>query len=132
VNQVAIHIRTATDEDIPAVRNVIDGAALQVPATLAEQINHDDVLVAVDGGTGETNERILGALVLDEEEILAVAVRLRRRNQCIGTALVEEAATRRGRLIAEFDETVRPFWSSLEFEIVERYGSGRFRATRTA
>lgn len=70
---------------------------------------------------------ILGALVLDGEEIVAVAVRRRRRGQGIGSALVDAARNRHGRLVAHFRESVRPFWESLEFDIESTDEDGRFR-----
>jgi GNAT superfamily N-acetyltransferase len=42
--------------------------------------------------------------VLDGEEILAVAVRRRRRGQGIGSALVEAALEDRDELVAGFDD----------------------------
>lgn len=110
-----MQVRTATIDDLPAVLNVLDGAALQTDIeTVKRAVEDDDVLVAVpdDGGA------VLGALVLDGTEIVAVAVRLRRRGQGIGTALVETAMQRRDSLVAEFDERVAPFWRAVGFEIV--------------
>jgi len=74
--------------------------------------------------------RVLGALVLDGEEITAVAVRRRRRGQGIGTQLVEAASDRRERLVAEFDPRVREFWSSLGFESEPLPDSDRYRGVR--
>jgi GNAT superfamily N-acetyltransferase len=108
-----VTVRAATIEELPDVLNVIDGAALETDTgRLRGAIDRGDVLVAVADG-----ERVLGALVLDEEEITAVAVRRRRRGQGIGTALVEAAAANRPRLVAEFDPRVRPFWERVRFEI---------------
>jgi GNAT superfamily N-acetyltransferase len=114
-------VREATVEDLPDVLNVVDGAALQVAVDpLKRAIDDDEVLVA----TAEA--RVLGALVLDGERIEAVAVRRARRGQGIGTALVEAAAARRERLVAEFDPGVRPFWDALGFA-VEPADDGRLR-----
>jgi GNAT superfamily N-acetyltransferase len=118
-------VRTATVEDLPDVLNVVDGAALQVAVEpLRDRIARDDVFVAVEEG------RVLGALVLDGDEVAAVAVRRARRDQGVGTALVEAAADRRDRLVAEFDTGVRPFWEGLGFEIESLEEPGRYRGVR--
>lgn len=131
-----MRVREATDDDLPAVMNVLDGAALEVDvATVRAGIASDGTLVAVSGGSGDdgatASERILGALVLDADRVVAVAVRRRRRGQGLGTALVEAALDRRARLIADFDANVRPFYERLGFDVepvaTER---GRFRGTR--
>jgi GNAT superfamily N-acetyltransferase len=128
-----VAVREATVEELPDVLNVIDGAALRADAgRLRTGIDNGEVLVAVAGG-----ERVLGVLVLDGEEILTVAVRRRRRDQGIGTALVEAAAERRGRLVAAFDPRVRRFWAGLGFAIAPAvddsggtHRSGRLRGVR--
>ena len=81
------------------------------------------VLVAVEAG------RVLGALVLDGDRIEAVAVRPGRQAQGIGTALVSAAVERRDRLIATFDEHLRPFYEGCGFEI-ERIDDDRYRGVR--
>jgi len=68
--------------------------------------------------------------VLDGEEILAVAVRRRRRSQGIGTALVAAAGDRREEVVAEFDERVRPFWVALGFDIEDLDEADRYRGRR--
>ena len=106
-------VRPASVAELPDVLNVLDGAALETDTgRLRGAIDGEALLVAVADG-----DRILGALVLDGAEITAVAVRRRRRDQGIGTALVEAAATRRTRLVAEFDARVRAFWERVGFEI---------------
>jgi ribosomal protein S18 acetylase RimI-like enzyme len=108
----AVTVREATTADLPSVLNVLDNGLLAVDVpTLKDAIDDGDVLVAVE------TETILGALALDGAEITAVAVRRRRRDQGIGRRLVAAASERRSRLVAEFDERVRPFWDSLGFEI---------------
>jgi GNAT superfamily N-acetyltransferase len=122
-----VRVRPADVTDLPDVMNVLDGAALQADAgRLRTAIDRGDVLVAVtaDGG------RVLGALVLEGTEITAVAVRRRRRDQGIGSALVEAAADRRERLVAAFRPDVRPFWAALGFEIESTGESGRYRGVR--
>jgi len=126
-----VRVRPATVAELPDVLNVLDGGALAVDSgRLRSALDRDAVLVAVAGPS--ENERVVGALALDGEEITAVAVRPRRRGQGIGTRLVEAAADRRERLVAEFDAGVRPFWRGLAFE-VRPLDSGdrlRFRGVR--
>lgn len=122
-------VRTGARTELAAVANVLDGAALALePARLRRAIERGDVLVAVAGD--DADDRILGALALDGREILAVAVRRRRRGQGIGTALVEAATERSERLVAEFDAAVRPFWESLGFEVAPAAGRDRYRGLR--
>ncbi len=128
-----IRVRAATVPERPDVLNVIDGAVLAVETgRLRSAIDCGEVLVAVAGATdgNRDDERVLGALVLDGEEITAVAVRQRRRNQGIGTMLVEAAADRRERLVATFDPRVRSFWESLDFDIEPAEEPDRFRGVR--
>ncbi|PSP95270.1 GNAT family N-acetyltransferase [Halobacteriales archaeon QS_9_68_42] len=99
-------VRRVADETA-AVRGILDAAMLRVEDAALKE---GTTLVAVEN-------RLLGALVLDGEEIVAVAVRPGRRGQGVGTALVEAAADRRERLTAGFDPGVRPFYESLGFEI---------------
>lgn len=107
--------------------NVLDAGALEIGAERV-RVGLDDgrVLVTAD------NHRVLGALVLEladepaTAEIEAVAVRRARRGQGLGTALVMAAVDRYDRLVATFDESVRPFWASLGFEIEPGARPGRF------
>jgi len=129
-------VREATPDDRAAVANVLDGAMLDTdPERLAASLDRGETLVAVagqrDGENGPTDDRVLGALVLDGDRIVSVAVRRRRRGQGIGTALVERALADREHLVAEFDERVRPFYESLGFDSEPIQGTdGRYRATR--
>lgn len=124
-----VSVRPAAVADLPDAMNVLDGAALAADAgRLRSAIDREEVLVAVAGDPGA--ERVLGVLVLDGEEITAVAVRRRRRDRGIGTALVEAAADRRDRLVAEFRTDVRPFWESLGFAIEPAAEPGRYRGVR--
>ena len=102
-----MEVRRAAGETA-AVRGILDAAMLRVEDAALEE--GTTLVAAVEG-------RLLGALVLDGEEIVAVAVRPGRRGQGVGTALVEAAADRRERLTAGFDPGVRPFYESLDFEI---------------
>lgn len=125
-----VRVREATVPELPDVLNVLDGAMLDVDSgRLRTAIDRGDVLMAVAGGDSD-DVRVLGALVLDGAEITAVAVRQRRRNQGIGTMLVEAATDRCERLVATFDPRVRDFWESLGFSIEPAAEPGRFRGIR--
>lgn len=122
-------VREATSDDVPAVMNVIDGAALEIDVeTVHDGIDTGGTLVAVS----DDSERILGALVLDGDHIEAVAVRRRRRGQGIGSTLVEHAIDRRERVTASFSADVRPFYESLGFEIEPDDDPDRYRGRRYA
>jgi len=116
-------VRRATRDESTAVRNVVDGAALQRgDRDIEAAVAAGDAFVAVDSGP------VLGALVLDGETIVAIAVRRRRRGQGIGRALVAAAREARPRLYATFDPDVRPFWETVGFETTGRTDAGRYRA----
>lgn len=106
--------------------NVLDGASLSVDAeNVRERITAGTVSVAVADG------RILGACVLDRQEIDAIAVRRRRRGQDIGTRLVEHAADAvDGELWADFHRRVRPFYDALGFVVKSTDELDRFRGRR--
>ena len=111
-----MHVREATPEDRLDVRRVLDAAMLDVREDLPERIDSGDVLVAAEDGS------VLGALVLVQVDdcvahVDAVAVRRARRARGVGSALVRRAVEHEGRLTAEFDPAVRPFYASLGFEI---------------
>ena len=135
-----MRVREARSEELPAVATILDAAMLDTE-NLRARVRAGDVLVAVAGeaGTGEAENsesvRILGVLVVEPPavapewarnrdaagHVAAVAVRRRRRDQGIGTALVEAAATSvgtEGLLTAGFDADLRPFYEGLGFEIV--------------
>jgi GNAT superfamily N-acetyltransferase len=127
----SVRVREAAVPELPDVSNVVDGALLEADTgRLRSAIDRGAVLVAAAGSDGVGEQRILGALVLDGVEFTAVAVRRRRRGQGIGTRLVEAAAKRRERLVAEFDPRVDSFWSALGFETESVPGSDRFRGER--
>ena len=115
-----MEVRRAADETA-VVRGILDAAMLRVEDAALEE--GTTLVAAVEG-------RLLGALVLDGEEIVAIAVRPGRRGQGVGTALVEAAADRRERLTAGFDPGVRPFYESLGFEI--ECDDGQCRGLRRA
>lgn len=109
-----VAVRPADPEEAATVLALLDGAALQTDAeSLEAAISEGDVLVA----TPADADRILGALVLDGTAVRNVAVRPRRRDQAIGTALLEAAAADRDRLEARFNADLRPFYASLGFTI---------------
>lgn len=119
-----MEIRTATDDDhVPVVR-LLDAALLAVDG-VEERIAADDVLVATAEGTA------VGTVVLEpgdsNDRVAGIAVRRRRRDQGIGSALIEAAARRRGRLTARFDEDVVPFYESLGFDVQSADEPGRYR-----
>ena len=123
-----VHVRPAAPDELVAVRNVLDGAALQVERSLPDVIAEQAVLVAVS-----ERETVLGALVLSGREITAVAVRPGRRGQGIGTRLVDAARTHdsplgdaarahNSPLVAEFDSTVADFWRAVGFRCEPLHG----------
>ncbi|QLK24560.1 GNAT family N-acetyltransferase [Natrinema zhouii] len=131
-------VRTATPNDTLEVRRILDGAMLE-PGNVESRIDAGDVFVAGDrqGGTATTaggdsaapaddrggTERILGTAVLEPLEtepgahVGAIGVRRRHRGRGIGRALIERALEREGRLTAQFDDGVRPFYERLGFSI---------------
>ena len=113
-------IRAATPNEYVTVRSILDASMLEVEPGL---LRRSSVLVARSG------DRILGALVLRGSEIEAIAVRPNRRGQGIGSALIAAAARRRPVLRAGFDPRVRPFYTSLGFEIVREGERCRGRYT---
>lgn len=118
-------VREADTDALPAVMTVFDGALLATDVdAVRAAADRGDLLVA------DADGRVLGACLLDGERIRAIAVRRSRRDQGIGTALVEAAAARRDRLVAEFDPRVRPFWESLGFEVEPAEEPERYRGVR--
>lgn len=103
-----MRVEGAAPEELTTVRAICNAAMLELDESVLAEAT---VLVAREGS------RVLGALVLDENEIDAVAVRPGRRGQGVGSVLVEAAAERRSELAAEFDPGVRPFYESLGFEV---------------
>lgn len=123
-----IGVRPATAAELPTVLSILDAAMLETdPDTVRDRIE-DGVLVA------HVDDRVLGTCVVDETgepaEVAAIAVRPGRRDQGVGTALVEAAEERWDSLVAEFDEAARPFYASLGFQI-EPAGDGRCRGVRS-
>jgi GNAT superfamily N-acetyltransferase len=82
---------------------------------------------AADRADGPAAGVVLGALVLDGRTIEALAVRPRRRDQGIGSALVRAARDRAGGPVdAAFDARLRPFYERLGFTI-EPVAGTRYR-----
>lgn len=118
-----MQVREATVDELPNVLAVLDAAALETDAgSVRSAIDAGEALVAVT-----SRETVVGTLVLDGEEITAIAVRPRRRDQGIGRALVDAAGDRRDRLVAEFDGSVRPFYDRLGFSVERLARDGRWR-----
>ncbi|RBI63213.1 GNAT family N-acetyltransferase [halophilic archaeon] len=120
-------VRVADPDDHLAVVRLLDAAMLETDAAAVEaRIDAGDVLVAVEEG------RVLGAAVLEPLDdgvfLRSIAVQRSRRGNGIGTALVDRATRRHGRLTAEFDERVRPFYASMDFEM-ERLSDDRLRGS---
>lgn len=113
-----VTVAPAREGDRATALGIVDMAGLQVDRE-AVMAGEREVLVAVTDG------RVLGALVLDGERIEAVAVRPGRQGQGIGSALVAAAYARRGRLVAEFDDSVLDFYEILGFDI-EISGENRY------
>lgn len=101
-------VREAAPTEATTARSILDAAMLAVDEATFEGAT---VLVATE------DDRILGAAVLADGAVDAIAVRPGRRGQGIGTALVEAAAERRTPLTVRFDPPVRPFYESLGFDI---------------
>ncbi|ELY59537.1 GCN5-related N-acetyltransferase [Natronococcus amylolyticus DSM 10524] len=131
-----MHVRVAGPDDALEVRRILDAAMLE-PGDVEGRIGDGDVLVAGDwrGGSDGTDERLLGALVLEPRErgahVASVGVRRRHRGRGIGRRLVERALERERRLTARFDDGVRPFYEVLEFAI-EPIGEDRHRGVAVA
>lgn len=106
-----------TDEERLAARSICNAAMLDL-------CEAPTWLVAVE------EDRVLGALALDRNEIVAVAVRPGRRGQGVGTALVEAAAESRPQLSARFDDRVYAFYEALGFEPEPTEESERYRGVR--
>ncbi|MFC4552983.1 MULTISPECIES: GNAT family N-acetyltransferase [Halorussus] len=105
------------------------GALVLVPLACAprERGAHANGIENAENAVAENEAESDGA------RVDAVAVRRARRARGIGTALVEAALAREGRLVAEFDPRVAPFYESLNFDVLELDGeSDRLRGTRDA
>lgn len=124
-----VRVRRAEPTEVDTILAILDAAVLETDRdAVRRSISADRTLVAVEDG------RILGTAVARPADtgarIDAIAVRKRRQGQGIGTALVGSLLDHHGRVVAEFDERVRPFYESLSFEISERE-AGRLRGVRT-
>ena len=111
-----VTVRVATEPDRVAVRRLVDGAALSLAeVSLPTRLVAGDVLLATQ------RKHPQGTLVAtrdpQETHIVAVAVRRRRRGHGIGSALVEEAATRWAPLRATCAAAVVAFWRANGFQL---------------
>lgn len=123
-----MHVLHPNRDRLPELLNVLDGANLALETEqLTASIESGDVYAAVSEPPDATDGQVVGVLVLDGVEITAIAVRRRRRNQGIGTALVDAAREERDELLADFDEGVRQFWESLGFAVEELAEPDRYR-----
>jgi len=122
-DEAAVSVRVATADDHLDVMRILDGAMLAVDAdAVCDRIAAGEVLAA------SVDDRLVGALVRDGDRVTAVATRRRHRDRGVGRALVRAALDECGRLVAEFDPDVRPFYASLGFDIETTEGrDGRLR-----
>ncbi len=119
-------VRRARPADIDEITAILDEAMLAFDRdTVPAKVREGDAFVAVDG------ERTVGALLLDDDRIEAIAVRRYARDRGHGRELVETATAARGRLEATCDETERDFFESLGFSMAER-ADGRWEGVRQA
>lgn len=114
--------RRAAPAEKDDVMRVVEGALLETdPERVEDALAAGRVLVAGDP--------VVGALVTEPHRegafIDAIAVASSRREEGVGTALVEAAASRWQPLAAEFDAQVRPFYEALGFDV--RRDGDRFR-----
>lgn len=126
-----MQVHPAIPEQHAELLSILDAAALQTDSEQTrEAIEQGEVFVAVperqsDSLTRSGSPPVLGTLVLDESKITAIAVRPGRRGQGIGRALVAHAQQSRTQIVAEFDPSVRPFWSAVGFELSEQSETDR-------
>jgi len=108
-----VELRRAVTEDAMPVIRVLHGALLEIDgSTVRQAVDRGDVIVADVGGW------VVGALVLEDNHIDALAVRREHRKQGLGRALVETAGAEiGGPMTADFRAGVRGFWTDLDFEI---------------
>ncbi|XVH30240.1 GNAT family N-acetyltransferase [Haloferacaceae archaeon DSL9] len=139
-----VAIRSGRPGDLVAAMRLLDGALLDTDAArVRERLDDGDVLIAVDDETPvgvavferpSTSSPTASSTVDADPDatahLAAIAVRRSRRGRGIGTALVAAGADRYGRLTADCDDRVRPFYESLGFDL-ER-DDGRLRGVLTA
>lgn len=112
-----VAVREGQSDEHVAVMRLFEGALLDVDAeTVAAGLTADELMVAEPAD----RERIVGALLVDDCHVRAVAVHPSWRRRGVGAALVATAAERFGRLTADFDPRIREFYESLGFEITRR------------
>jgi GNAT superfamily N-acetyltransferase len=120
-----VTVRRADADDYRPLMAVLEGALLDVdPENVRRRIDAGEALVAVDDG------RVVGGLVREGNEILAVAVVRRRRGEGLGRGLIDRAGAAAAEpLVATFDGRVRDVYESLGFD-VEAAADGRYRGVR--
>lgn len=135
--------RRAVPDDRAGIRSILEMAGV-VPGAVETRIDDGHLLV----GTRDPDGEILGALVAPESvprrdrptgierpsavgaHIVAIAVRPRVRDTGVGSMLVRAAGREWGSLTAAFEPDIRPFYESLEFEILTTLPDGRLFAVR--
>ncbi|MFW6018902.1 MAG: GNAT family N-acetyltransferase [Halapricum sp.] len=120
-----VHVREATTEELDTVITILDAAILETDRDVVRRsVRTELTLVALEDG------RVLGAVVALPADrgvrIDGIAVRKRRQGNRLGSMLVETLLDRHGRVVAAFDDRVRPFYESLGFDVTN-VAPGRYR-----
>lgn len=128
-----MNVREARRNEIDEIHSIIEATMLELDPDLIQSIlssqTNGSVLVAVDSHEGP----ILGAIVVQEGHVVAIAVRPNRRGQGIGSELIIAAARRTDDpLTATFDPAVAPFYERLGFELEPIEETSRVRAIFSA
>lgn len=125
----AVTVRPARSAERSAARAVVDRAMLTVPDDPTWLVAVACAPAEAAGSPAGDPPPVVGSLALDGREVAAVAVRLDRRGEGVGRALVDAAAERRPRLTARFRPGVREFYEAVGFA-VEPGADGRLRGVR--
>ncbi len=109
-----VTIRPATTEEAEDAIAILDGAILSFDRdAIRDPSPETTVLLAI-------TDRPVGAALVVETELVAVAVRPRHRRRGIGTALVRGCQDRRHALELSADAALAPFYVECGFELVDR------------